>query len=794
VAKANFGGAQDSSQTLLFMYQSYAQRQEDMANAAIREAEEAQAAEDQDAMNRWEAGEMSDAEWLAYAKGRLASSTDEEEQTQWREVIRNSKETITVRRIEAGAEDLMNRIESGTATWQDLRNFYAKERAGLKEGSELYRQITKQIDGVNDTIRDNATEGAIGQAQYLFQSGQISGAEAANRIRAAAARYQTSDPGKYYQLLSSAYDLQTYGSGSGGGGGGGGGGSRGPSLADTIDALEYSADAIDLLNDQFNNGKRIGVLPDGAEVLLGDENGNPTGTWREIDKAMIETLDAKYEAQIANGDRSAVETLQRKEAYIEKVVQPRNTIPREAQFGSLQRDLQRAVELADQDPALGAKAIEAVIGSMERWTNRLNKTITSTDVEKRASDAKVRENPELSAAVRRQTTKEADELRQVTDEFAAQASAFTAAARQAFADPNADMGALMDGIEGGDESAMARMLQGVNAVATVRDGLATGEWARVMTPNGFTAVPMVTATDQTPDGEPIAVRMPDLDVSESQGLVMTLAEIDGRVTSVWTLGDYVPNEAGGRSLLIAGPDGRSFAMGEDGNWTGSDGEPAALPFFGASKSNAQRWVNQNQELASQILARNGAPDADLANLFYRSDRLVTSRENETQRDYNFMAEQSRKPAREREPYQMGPAPVRPPGGAGAPGSTLTQRPGGAGAPGLGLTQGGGLFGPDVKGMGQNLGIKFEVQDRGSAGAAKLRGNRPQMLDAPSIGPRTSVNVRAPRVASINVSRPNVNLPDFSALRARIAASVQRFSAPKVAQLQKARNTGSGGFV
>ena len=38
-------------------------------------------------------------------------------------------------------------------------------------------------------------------------------------------------------------------------------------------------------------------------------NGNPSRVWREVDRMMLETLDAKYEAQVANGDRSAVETL-----------------------------------------------------------------------------------------------------------------------------------------------------------------------------------------------------------------------------------------------------------------------------------------------------------------------------------------------------------------------------------------------------------------------------------------------------------------------------------------------------
>jgi triphosphoribosyl-dephospho-CoA synthetase len=750
-----------------------------MAQAAIRAAEEDQAAADQEAMNAWEAGEMSDKEWLAYAKQRLAESTDEEDKTAWREAIRNSNEQITVRRIESGAEDIINKIEAGTATWQDLRNFYMRERAKINEGSEMYRELTGQIDEVNDTIRDNATEGAIGRAQYLFQSGQINGSEAAAMIRKAAERYKTSDPGRYYQLLSSAYDLQTYGAGGGSGGGSGGGGG-GASLADTIDSMEYTADAIDLLNDQFNNGKRIGTLPDGTEVPLGDESGNPTATWREIDRMMVETLDAQYEAKVANGDRDAGEVMQRKEAYITNSVQPRNTIPEQAQFNSLQRDLGRAV--ASQDP----KQIQQVLASMERWASRLNTTTTSTDVEKRASDAKVRENPELAAAARRQTTKEADELLQTTRDgynsdgevvqgFDSQVRATLAAYRAAFENPNltAEQAAqIMSGAEGADQSVMA----GLQEISTKTNGLADGSFVRVMYQDGtMDAVPVISTSVPGPDGNPIRDLRPDIDFDgDSQGVAQVLREVNGRPELVWAVGDY-RDVNGERMLMISDERGRMFAKSDESPaWVAADGTETPLPFFGASKSNAQRWVNTNPEAAAALLQSNGVDPTtvDMSRLFYRSDRLVESREDEVNRDYAFQQAIPRVARGERSDWGIEAGRPR---GMPAPGSTLGQPTAGfasdpkargfagqIGNIGAGNEQRGALL---ARAAGERVGIKFEVQDRKSGLTRKM----PQVS---RVNVRTP-NVTAPKIRAVNV-RPvaPLRLPDFSNLRARTSA-IQR---------------------
>ena len=103
MGRANFGGQADPSQAFQFLYEQYAQRQQDLANRAVRDAEEEQSAKDEDQFNRWQAGEITDAQWLAYAKSRLAGATDEEAKTYWKDVIRDSSQQITTNRIEGGA-------------------------------------------------------------------------------------------------------------------------------------------------------------------------------------------------------------------------------------------------------------------------------------------------------------------------------------------------------------------------------------------------------------------------------------------------------------------------------------------------------------------------------------------------------------------------------------------------------------------------------------------------------------------------------------------------------------------
>lgn len=785
MARANFGGQADSSQTLAFLYDAYARRQQEAADRAIRDAAEEQAAADQDAMNRWENGEMSDSEWIAYLKGRIKETTDAEEKTQLREALRNAQETIAVRRVEEGTMDLMNRIEDGTASWNDLRRFLVRERAKANQGSDLYRELSGRIDQVGDRIRDNATNAAIGEAQYLFQTGQISGAEAARRIKAAASRYKTSDPGKYYSLLSSAYDLQTHGMNSGGGGGGrsgGGGGGRrrsgggrggggGGATGDVIDSLKWQEDAIELLNEQFDNGKRVGTLPDGTQVVIADENGNPTSIWRQIDQMMVDGLDAQYEARLENGERGAVEVLIRKENYIANRVQPRNTIPKEQQFAAFTRDLQRGVEIGAVDPEQGRRTTSGILARMESWANKLN-TISNVagHGQHEVDDDTARKLRDV-AGVQIESSA-AGELRQVTPTFEQGVHSFVQAARQAFNNPNMtpeQAQQVLAQVEGFmTQEQAAPLLGGVQQVATVAQGLEDGDWVRVMQPDGTMAVvPLSVRNVPGPDGQMVRDIAPDIELDpDAQAAVQVLREVDGRPQLVWAVGDY-RDVQGQRMLAIADERGRTFAQTEQGAWLNSAGEQVPMPSFVQSNSQAQRWVNANPDAAAKMLQTNGVDPAtvDMSNLFFPTKGIPTESMSETRRDYRAMQSASDGARSWRPSQQM--TGVRQPDDLLNPPSLQS------------ILQGTSGSSPMVMAakVGASLGINFGVQARGASG----------------IG---NVDVRRPNIAPVNIKPVSVARPKlrFNLDLPRLATRTTISPEDNADLIRVRQREGQGGFI
>lgn len=740
MARASFGGAADYSQYFQQLYNDYAQRLEANANEAIRNAEEEQAALDEDAANRWQAGEMSDAEWIAYVKRRLAETRDDEEmQTYWKDALRDSEDTITQKRIEKGVRDLQNKIDEGKATYKDLRAYLIRERARVKEGSPIYDQLSESIDQVGDTIRDQAAEGEIARAGYLFQSGQISGSAAAAMVRKAAERYKNSDPARYWNLMSQSYDLTTAGA-SGGYGGGGGGGA---SLSNAIDLLEYEADAIDYLNDQFKNGKKIGTLPDGSEVVLGDESGNPAEVWSQIDDRMVEVLQAQYEAKVENGDRDAVEALQRLEKYVETTVQPRNTIPQERQFGVLTNSLQKSIELAQVDPERGAKAIADSIKLMERWAGKLN-TTTKTEFKEGVSEGTA-ENPELSAAARRTTVVEADELDQTTGDFASDAKAFVEAARAALdggANLTPQQAQALVGAAGGlmDQSMATQLLGGINEATVRAVGLTDGSWTQVQMPNGEIAVvQMVPTAVDGPDGKAVTGMRPDLSSlgvdPDRQEAAMVLRRIGGKTKLVWAVGDYAAinkttqNPDGERVLAMSDGQGGLAYRNEDGSWT-AGGRNVPIPAFGMSSWEAQRWVNSNPEVAAQTLQASGIDpqSVDMKNLYAKTEHIDT---------FDRFREQER---------QTG---VQPRGASATPQGQFDPR------------NMGGTMPQQVKKAASDLGINFEVQSR-NAGLDRSLSSLARPISVKSVrsfqnkkplAPNLGFNPEALRQQLANIGRP-----------------------------------------
>ncbi|MGH8542836.1 MAG: hypothetical protein ACREX3_04175 [Gammaproteobacteria bacterium] len=158
-----FGGSQDLSGLFAQLYNQYEDRLTTLAERSARRADEAQAATDADTIDRWQQGELTDEEFLEYARQRVEESGDDpEENTYWKKVLRDAEKSILSEQITDTAEDIIDKIQAGTATWSDLRNYYLRERKKLRPSDPLYDQISDQIEQVDDRVaqwRDDRCRG-----------------------------------------------------------------------------------------------------------------------------------------------------------------------------------------------------------------------------------------------------------------------------------------------------------------------------------------------------------------------------------------------------------------------------------------------------------------------------------------------------------------------------------------------------------------------------------------------------------------------------------------------------------
>lgn len=507
--RASFGGASDLSQQLAFFYSQYQDRLTELTNRASNRAQDEEAATDQDKINAWQSGDISDKEIIAYLQGRIADGTnDPKVTTQLKDALRNVQDSISQQTISDTAQSIIDGIENGTKTWNDLRNFYTAQRKKYRPNDPIYQQITDQINQVNDRIRDNDISGGIERATYLFQNHQMTGKQAGAAIRNLAARYKNEDPAKYYQLLQQATQLEQYGnsyysSGSGGSGGrGGSGGSGGSSggaknINSLIDQYQAMRNALLSQSQQFEDGRTVGTDSDGNTYLLANPDGTPSQQMEAIDQQALDTFDLLTEAYRSKGDYSAAEsTAAAKQNYISDHIQPRNTIAPQLQRDQLLAGISKQVQLAGEgsDPAGSAAAVRGSLNAYRKWVENLNTEKTFRAVNK-VERADVVGNPEGRRALAT-----AD---QTTADFVKESQTIYNAIEQSIAtgDPLS-----LDGIDipEGMAAQLNPLLQGTAQLSQVLNGLNDGSWVWFDDPiNGLHPTP--TITDVGPDGQPVRI-------------------------------------------------------------------------------------------------------------------------------------------------------------------------------------------------------------------------------------------------------------------------------------------------
>jgi len=560
--RSSFGGSQDLSSVFASFYAQYADRLESNTLQASRRAEEEQAATDNDTIDRWQQGEMTDEEFLAYVAERVAATAeDPTRNVYWKRVQRDTEKSILTEEVSDTAEDLVNQIEAGTKTWADLLAFYQNAQKSLRPSDPLYEDLQKQIEQVNDRIRDNQIAGEFERVQYQFEGNQISGKAAGAQLRSMAEQYRVNDPARYYQILQQALSLERYAGFYAGGSGSGRGSSAAP-LNQLIDSLQGMEAQIGSLSEQYEDGVKVGAITvenaDGTlsteEVLLTNPDGTPSAGMRSLDSQMLETLGQLQQAYIEKGDRSAAgQVSNRLGDYITDHIQPRNTVGPSQQAAEL---LQTGLSLVDQaadsdDPVLAWNAVRAWASRVDSWSSRLNKTITLSDTgryagkkipDKGEATTTVAENPLENRTTGDFADLQVASLRDFAIAVANGDSAAAAAAYEGLAPPKSVTSPVDLRPEAvGSSDAMKLVASVIDLVV----GIPQGKYARAYVPGeGLVYAPMAPSYAQEigPNGLPQTIPVPvpvfangDPIFNESVGeqLVDVMVQIGGRAQSVF---------------------------------------------------------------------------------------------------------------------------------------------------------------------------------------------------------------------------------------------------------------------
>jgi hypothetical protein len=106
-------------------------------NEALGKAQDEQAAKDQKEQAKWQAGKISDEQWLAYIRSRISDSTDPQERSQWQQILLQNQDAISDAQWETKFQQ--NKITVG----QLLAHY--KERMGrVRANSPAYRELASR--------------------------------------------------------------------------------------------------------------------------------------------------------------------------------------------------------------------------------------------------------------------------------------------------------------------------------------------------------------------------------------------------------------------------------------------------------------------------------------------------------------------------------------------------------------------------------------------------------------------------------------------------------------------------
>lgn len=589
---ARFGGQIDASGILGDIYESERAQREALAGSAARRAREEQNALDRDAQSRWQSGEMSDEDWLAYVRTRVRESAQfPEEHAEWEKVLRESSDMIAVNQAEfafqqggsinqliafyqqrtkgmgansvAGreaqerlnqlldqrlsdevtrnVEDIQDQIDAGKAKPADLLAYLKGARRQARSNSDLARSLDRDIEQVDDQIAQFGREFAIADLQHKWQTGQISGDEYAAGIRAAAAVYAGTDPSTYFSLLAEAsvgdrYGRYGYDGVAGGGGGRGPRSGRGGGGPISLSGLEGEWEdrrwrAADILG-QVMAGKTEVVDPGtGERVDVTTAGGR---RWLEnVNRDAFSTFAAQRRVGTELGDREMVQAASSGyDKFLLELTQPSNTMLEREAAGFLIQSVSNQITALDRemDPVVAQREMIRLADKVDRFI-AARTTDPRTETSRRTS---------ADGAVTGASQSPRGDAALLDPGFVGELQMLSGALRTGQYDENLNVTSGIGDLLNADD-----MNAFTSAAATVHDkatGMGTRWTYAVLPGEGVSVVPMVTGTRQVIDpqsGQAVITQVPMADPSVLAELGIKPGETHNPIAVAVQVGDSI---------------------------------------------------------------------------------------------------------------------------------------------------------------------------------------------------------------------------------------------------------------
>lgn len=250
--RAGFGQQGDLSSLFTAFYEADLANRERLARDLERRNDERQDAKDQEMFSKYQHGEISGADIIAYIRTRVNQTKgDPDEHSKWTDALRDYEDAVATQNAEdafanggsihnliefyrerqrsvkkgspiyseatqrlndlidqaagddlfMGEQRIMQQISEGKSSYQDLVSFYARQRRNLRPNSSLYDDVTARLNNARETVNQQQTETELAKIDFDYKAGMITADEANRRMTAAAATFQISDPARYWSLL-----------------------------------------------------------------------------------------------------------------------------------------------------------------------------------------------------------------------------------------------------------------------------------------------------------------------------------------------------------------------------------------------------------------------------------------------------------------------------------------------------------------------------------------------------------------------------------------------------------------